>query len=92
MLSGRSIDVPDTTTHPGPHNGVASRVSDPPHGSEVGKYVPEITARMHTLCRETMAQNTDRAGIFGVAFVELNVKASCGRYRAERVDPPMPGG
>ena len=38
-----------------------------------------------------MGQNTDRAGIFGDSFVDLNVKASPRRYGAERVDPPTPG-
>ena len=92
MLSGRSIDVPDTATRAGPHNGDAGRVGDPPHGSEVGEDVPERTTRMHTPCREPMAQNTDRAGIFGDSFVDLNVKASRKRYGAKRADPPTPGG
>ena len=39
-----------------------------------------------------MAQNTDRAGIFGDSFVDLNVKASRGRDGAERAYPRMPGG
>ena len=39
-----------------------------------------------------MARNTDRAGIFGDSFVDLNVKASRGRHGAERADPPTPGG
>ena len=47
---------------------------------------------MHTLCLETMGQNTDRAGIFGYSFVDLNVKTSPGRHGAERADPPTPGG
>ena len=38
-----------------------------------------------------MGQNTDRAGIFGDSFVDLNVKASRGHYGAERADPPTPG-
>ena len=92
MLSGRSIDVPDTSTRAGPHNGDAGRVGDPSNGSEVGEDVPEITTRMRTLCRETMVQNTDRAGIFGGSSIELNVKASRGRHSAEQADPPTPGG
>ena len=60
-------------------NGDAGRRADPTHGSEVGKDEPEKNTRMHTLCRETMSLNTDRAGIFGVSFVDLNVKAPCGR-------------
>ena len=58
MLSWPSIDVPDTATRAGPHNGDAGRVGDSPHGSEVGEGVAERTTRMHTLCRETMGQNT----------------------------------
>ena len=38
-----------------------------------------------------MGQNTDRAGIFGDSFVDLNGKASRRRYGAELADPPMPG-
>ena len=38
-----------------------------------------------------MGHNADRAGIFGVSFVDLNVKASRERYGAERADPPRPG-
>ena len=56
------IDVPGTATRAGLHNGDAGRVGDPPHGSEVGEDVPERTTRMRTLCRESMSQNTDRAG------------------------------
>ena len=65
VLSGRFIDVLliDTATSAGPHNGDAGRVADPLHGSEVGENAPETTTRMHTPCRETMGQNTDRAGI-----------------------------
>ena len=92
MLSGRSIDVPDTATRAGSHNGNAGRVVGPPHGSEVGEDVPERTTRIHTLCRKIMGQNTERAGIIGDSFVYLNVKASRGRYGAKRADPPMPGG
>ena len=74
VLLGRYIDVPETATRAGPHNnGDADRVCDPPHGSEVGEDVPERTTRMHTLCRETMALNTDWAGIFGDSFVDVNV-------------------
>ena len=47
---------------------------------------------MHTVCRETNAQNTDRAGVLGDFLVDLNVKVSRGRHGAERVDPPTPGG
>ena len=39
-----------------------------------------------------MARKTDRAGIFGDCFVDLNVKASCGRHGAERAGPSKPGG
>ncbi|MEP2386610.1 hypothetical protein [Hyphomonas sp.] len=39
-----------------------------------------------------MARNTDRAGICGDSFVDLNGKASHGRHGAERADPPTPGG
>ena len=96
MRSERFIHVPDTAARAGPHNGDADgdagRVGDPPHGSEVGEGVPETTTRTHTLYRETMAQNTDRAGIFGDSFMDLNVKASRGRHGAERADPPTPGG
>ena len=92
MLSGRSIDVPDTATRAGPHNGDAGRVGDPRHGSEVGEDVPDKTTRTPTPCRDTMGQNTDRAWIFGDCFVDLNVKASRGRHDAERGDPPTPGG
>ena len=77
---------------PGPHNGDAGRVGDPPHGSEAGEDVPERTTRMYRLCRETMAQNTDRAGNFGDSFVDLNVKASHGRHGAKRADTLTPGG
>ena len=75
-----------------PKNGDAGRVSDPPHGSEVGDDVPERTTRIHTLRRETMAYHTDMGEIFGDSFVDLNVKASRGRHGAERADPPTPGG
>ena len=75
-----------------PHDGDAGRVGGPPHGPEVGEDVPDRTTRRHTLCRETMSQNTDRAGIFGDSFADLNVKASSGRHGAERADPPRPGG
>ena len=92
MLSGRSIDVPDTATRAGPHNGDAGRVGDPRNGSEVIEDVPKITTQMPTLCRETMPQNADIAGIFGDSVVDLNVKASPGRHGAERADPPTPGG
>ena len=84
--------VPDTATRAGPHNGDAGRVADPLHGSEVGEDVPERNTRKHTPCRETMGQNTDRAGIFRYSLVDLDVKASCRRYGAERADPPTPGG
>ena len=47
---------------------------------------------MHTLCRETMGLNTDRAGIFGDSFVDLNVEPSPRRHGAEQADPPTPGG
>ena len=92
VLSGRSIDAPDTATRAGPHNGNAGRVGEAPHGSEVGEDVPDRTTRMHTPCRETMGPNTDRAGIFGDSFVDLNAKASRGRCGAKRADPPTPGG
>ena len=92
MLSGRSIDVPDIVTRAAPHNGDAGRVANPPDGSEVGRDVAERTTRIHTPCRETTGQNSGRAGIFGDSFVDLNVKASRGRYGAERADPPTPGG
>ena len=75
-----------------PTNGDAGRVGDPPHGWEIREDVPESTTRMHTLWRETKAQNTDGAGIFGDSFVDLNVKASRGHHSAERADPPTPGG
>ena len=39
-----------------------------------------------------MAQNTDRVGIFGDSFVDLNIKASRGRHGAKRADPPTAGG
>ena len=42
VLSG-SIDVTDTATRAGPHNGDAGRIDDPPHVSEVGEDVPERT-------------------------------------------------
>ena len=90
MLSRRSIDVPDTPTHAGPYNSDAGRVGDPSHGSEVGEDMPERTTQMHTLCRETMARNTDRAGIFGDSFVDLKYQASRRRHGAERADPPTP--
>ena len=67
-------------------------VGDLLHASKVGEDAPRRTTRMHTHCRETVAQNTDRAGIFGDSIVNLNVKASRGRQRAERADPPTPGG
>ena len=35
-----------------------------------------------------MDQKTDRSGIFGDSFVDLNVKASRRRNGAERADPP----
>ena len=93
VLSGRSINVPDTATRAGLHNGNAGRVADPPHASDVGEDVPERTTRMHTPCRETnMAKNADRAGIFGDSLVDLNVTASRRRNGAERTDPPTPGG
>ena len=38
-----------------------------------------------------MARNTDRAGIFGDSFVDLNVKASRVRHGTERADSPTPG-
>ena len=85
---GRSIDVPDTATRAGPHNGNAGRTADPPHGPEVGEGVPERTTRMHTPCRETMGQNTDRAGSFGDSFVDLNAKAPRGRFRRGGGTPP----
>ena len=86
------IDFPDTATRAGPHNGDAGRVGDPPHGSGVEEDVSERTTRMHTLCRETMAQNTYRTTIFGDSFVDIYVKATRGRHGAERADPPTPGG
>ena len=43
---------------------------------------------MHTPYRETVGQNTDRAGIVGDSFVDLSVKASRTRYGAERAGPP----
>ena len=79
-------------TRAGPHEGDAGRVGDPPHRSEVGEDVPERATRMHTLCREIMAPNNDRAGTFRNSFVDLNIKASRGRHGAERADPPTPGG
>ena len=91
MLSGHSIDVLDTATRAGPHDGDAGRIVDPPHGSEVGEDVPERTTRMSTLGRVTMARNTDKAGIFGDSFVNLNVKASRGCHGAERAVPPTRG-
>ena len=91
MLSERSIDAPDTATRAGPHNSNAGRVADLPRGSGVGEDVPDKTTLMQTLCRETMGQNTNRAGIFGDSFVDINVKASRGRYGAERAHPPTPG-
>ena len=92
MLSGRSVDVPDTATLVGRHNGDADRVVDSPHELEVGLDVPERTTRMHTLCRETMGQNPDTAaGIFGDSFVDLNVKLWRRRYGAEQADPSTPG-
>ena len=66
-------------------------MNDPPHGSEVGEDVPERTMRTHTPCRETMAQNTDRAGFFGESLVDLNVEASRRSYGAGRADPLTPG-
>ena len=39
-----------------------------------------------------MSKNTDRAGISGDSFVDLNAKASRGRCGAERADPPTPDG
>ena len=39
-----------------------------------------------------MNQNTDRAGIFGGSLVDLNAKASRGRYGVDWADPPTPGG
>ena len=92
VLSGRSIDFPDTATRAGPHNGNADRVAGPLHGSEVGEDVPERTTRINTPCRETMGQNAGRAGSFGDSFVDIKIKASRGRYGAERADPPTPGG
>ena len=44
-----------------PHNGDAGRVADAPHGSEVAEDEPEINTRRREPCRETMAQNTDKA-------------------------------
>ena len=38
-----------------------------------------------------MGPNADRGGIFGDSLVNLNVKASRGRYGAERADPATPG-
>ena len=38
-----------------------------------------------------MPPSTDREGIFGDLFVDLNVKASRGRHGAERVGSPTPG-
>ena len=92
VLSGHSIDVPGTATGAGPHIGYAGRVGDPLHWSEVGEDVPERATRMHTRCQETMAQNTDRTGLFGDFSVDLNVKASRGRHGADRADLPMSGG
>ena len=92
MLSGRYIDVPDTATAAGPHDGEASRIGDPLHRLEVGQDVPEGITRTYTLCRETMNQTTDRAGIFGDSFVDINVKVSRGCHGAERVDPPKLNG
>ena len=86
--SGRSIDVPDTDTSAGPPNVGAGRVADPLHALEVGENVPERTTQVQTPCRENMGQNTDRTGIFGDSLVDLNAKASGGRYGAERADPP----
>ena len=91
VLSGCSIDVPDTATRAGPHNGNAGRVGVLPHGSEVGEGLPERTTRMHTPCREITGQNADRAGSFGDSFVDLNVKASRRRNGAEQAGPPMRG-
>ena len=51
-----------------------------------GKYPPQCT---HSV--EIMGQNTDRARIFGDAFVDLNVKASRRRNGAQRAGPPTPG-
>ena len=87
VLSGYSIDVSDTATRAGAHNGDAGRVVVHPHGSGVGEDVRERTTRMHMLCREIMGQNTDRAEIFGDPFMYLNVKASRRRYGAERARP-----
>ena len=81
-----------SATRASPNNGDAGRLGDPPHGSEIGEDVPERTTRMHTLCLDTTAQTTVRAGIFGDSFVEFNVSASRGRHGAERGGPPTPGG
>ena len=91
LLSGCSIDAPDTATRAGPHNDNTGRVADPPRGSEVGEDAPERTTRIRTPCREIINQNADRAGIFGYSFVDLNVKASRRRNGVERADPPTTG-
>ena len=91
VLSGRSIDVPNTDTRAGLHNDDTGRVGDPLHASEVGEDVPERTTRIHTPRRETMAQNTSRAGIFGHSYLDLHVETSRGRHGAERADPPTRG-
>ena len=76
----------------GLHNGNAGLVADSPDGSEVREDVTKRTTRRSKYCRETIAQNTDRARFFGDSFVDLNVKASHRCCRAERADPPTPRG
>ena len=70
----RSMPQIDTATGAGLYNGDASWVTDPLHGWEVGEDVPERPAPIHTPCRKTMGQNTDKAGSFGDSFVNINIQ------------------
>ena len=73
-----------------PPQSCAGRVGDPPHNLEAGEDMPEKKNRGRTRCGETMAQNTDGAGVFRVSFVDLNFKASRGHHDAEWADPSTP--
>ena len=46
----------------------------------------EENTRRHEPCMQTTNQTSHRARFFGDLVVDLDVKASCGRYRAERAD------
>ena len=62
-----------------------------PMGRTTGRMCRAEPRERNTPYQKTIGQHSDRAGIIGDSFVDLNVKAPLRRYGAERADPLTPG-